>query len=120
MWAGRRVRILGTLIALSACATPLKNDELKRAIRDSDRSPPPSSPVRWRAYSCIATLKSLQPGWTRQDIADRCKSDTGHNFIAVAVSGGGVKAAVFGGEALFYLDALGVLPNASVVSSVSG
>ncbi|WP_377042322.1 hypothetical protein [Roseomonas elaeocarpi] len=38
----------------------------------------------------------------------------------MALSGGGTKAAVFSGEALFYLDFLGLLGRTSVLSSVSG
>ena len=40
--------------------------------------------------------------------------------MALALSGGGVKAAVFSAEAMFYLQALGLLHRVDVVSSVSG
>jgi hypothetical protein len=48
------------------------------------------------------------------------KNPDTHDFIAIALSGGGTKAAVFSGEAMFTLQALGLLPRVSLVSSVSG
>ncbi|GAC1343462.1 MAG: hypothetical protein NVSMB18_19320 [Acetobacteraceae bacterium] len=60
------------------------------------------------------------PGQTREDLAARCRSPQRRDFISVALSGGGTKAAVFSGEVLFYLDFLGLLERTSVLSSVSG
>ncbi len=59
---------------------------------------------------------------TRRDILVDCfnegKVDT--SLISVSISGGGSKSAVFATEALFSLDAWGILDQVDVISSVSG
>jgi len=57
---------------------------------------------------------------TRVSLAARCSDTSRRDFTAIALSGGGTKAAVFSGEALFYLQAIGLLQQADVISSVSG
>ncbi|WP_428491726.1 patatin-like phospholipase family protein [Rhodopila sp.] len=81
-----------------------------------------SKPIRWRADAdCIRDV-DVPLGLTRDSLALECsKSRAGKSdFIALALSGGGVKAAVFSAESMFYLQALGLLHRTDVVSSVSG
>jgi Patatin-like phospholipase len=104
------------LVALACCATPIPpNEKLELA------KAPLSSPLRWRADpDCLA-----QAPWqaTRVGLAQECAAlgrARNHDFVALALSGGGTKAAVFAGEAMFYFQALGLLRNVDVISSVSG
>jgi len=61
------------------------------------------------------------PGDARESLAQRCATGRRErDFIAVALSGGGTKAAVFSAESMFYLEALGLMRRVSVLSSVSG
>jgi hypothetical protein len=79
-----------------------------------------STPVRWRiAPRCLEG--ATQGNWqTRQDLANACKDLRRPDFISIAISGGGSKASIFTGETLFYLQALGLLRDTAVMSSVSG
>lgn len=88
------------------------------------QAPPPADPVRWRAAAdCMAT-EPVRLGDSREILARRCLDNRPgareRHFIAVALSGGGTKAAVFSAETMFYLEALGLMRRASVLSSVSG
>ena len=65
----------------------------------------------------------MYPKDNRDTLAQRCLHDDPkreRDFIAVALSGGGTKAAVFSAESIFYLEALGLMDRASVLSGVSG
>lgn len=53
------------------------------------------------------------------DAAQPCV-DNNKDLITVSLSGGGTKAAIFSAESMFYLDAIGLLPRVSMISSVSG
>ena len=113
----RSTIVLGLMLAaLACCATPTPpNDKLELT------KAPLSSPLRWRADpDCLA-----QAPWqaTRVALAQECAGlGRAHDrdFVALALSGGGTKAAVFAGEAMFYLQTLGLLRNIDVISSVSG
>ena len=79
-----------------------------------------SQPVRWKLdQTCIAKA-ALAPGATRDAVASNCYAPGERDFVGLALSGGGTKAAVFSAESMFYLQALGLLQKASMVSSVSG
>ncbi len=81
-----------------------------------------SKPIRWRVDpGCMETAK-VSPGTTRDALAVECGNGdyVKQDFIALALSGGGVKAAIFSAESMFYLQALGLLHQADVISSVSG
>lgn len=90
---------------------------------------PPSSPIVWRVDpDCLADPgKSPAPAMTsetdwveaRRLVRKRCKQNA-HDFVAIGISGGGTKAAIFGAESMFFLEALGALRRAALVSSVSG
>src|ERR1051325_10642029 len=101
------------LAVLACCTTPTPpNDKLELA------KAPLSSPLRWRADpDCLA-----QAPWqaTRVALAQEWAGlGRGHerDFVALALSGGGTKAAVFAGEAMFYLQTLGLLRNIDVIRS---
>ena len=79
-------------ILLAGCALPLLGPKLELTPIDAEHS----TPIGWH---------------TAEDT---------HDFIALALSGGGTKAAVFSGEAMFTLQALGLLSRTSLISSVSG
>ena len=101
------------LLFLSGCAQTIMNTPVTAV--------PLSTPIRWRtAPGCLASALLT-------NIADRvglaaqpCAQPPSRDLIALALSGGGTKAAVFSGEALFYLEALGLLQRTSIISSVSG
>ena len=91
-----------------------------------------SSRVPWQAnIECRNTYRSAK-NWnfpTRQEVLEKCldkeglanehkKLDT--EFIAIGISGGGTKSAVFSTEALLALDHWGVLDHTDMISSVSG
>lgn len=106
---------LTLLLILAGCS---------RQIHNADTGIPPSgrlsTPVRWKVSSDCMAARPLGAIWTREELAHQCKSPGERDFSAIALSGGGVKAAVFSGEAMFYLQALGLLQHVSVISSVSG
>ena len=91
-----------------------------------------SSRVPWRAnIQCRNEYKAEENGKypTRQEVLKKCldkelldkehkKLDT--EFIAIGISGGGTKSAVFSTEALLALDQWGVLDHTDMISSVSG
>jgi predicted acylesterase/phospholipase RssA len=83
---------LALAVVLSGCALPQFGPELELSPVPVDHS----TPITWR------------------------KTTDTHDFIALALSGGGTKAAVFSGEAMFTLEALGLLQQASLISTVSG
>lgn len=93
----------------------------------SNRAAPPgkvlaSNPVRWRADPACMQGAPLAPGDSRETLSVYCNGQGRHerDLIALTLSGGGTKAAVFSAESMFYLDALGLLRRTSVLSSVSG
>lgn len=47
-------------------------------------------------------------------------SPPGRDLVALSLSGGGTKASTFAAESMFYLEAIGLLPKVSMISSVSG
>jgi predicted acylesterase/phospholipase RssA len=70
-------------------------------------------------------LHGLHSGSNRRHARRACdemseRTTRERDFIAVALSGGGTKAAIFSAEAMFYLDALGLMPRVSIISAVSG
>jgi predicted acylesterase/phospholipase RssA len=71
-------------------------------------TPPPSRPVQ------VAPT----PTHASQQLDEKDRRDG--RFIGVAISGGGSRAAVFGGAVLKELDSLGLLPQVDVLSAVSG
>ena len=80
----------------------------------------PVQPIRWRVdASCLAAAPQ-QDGATRNTLAPACDRPDRRDLVTVSISGGGVKATVFSGEALFYLQFLGLLDRTSVISGVSG
>jgi len=106
-----RLSVAYVLFSLAGCATPVTNTLVTQV--------PPSTPVRWQVASgCMAT-HSLGAIASREALAAACR-DGVHELTALALSGGGSKAAIFSGEAMFYLQALGLLQRTSVISSVSG
>ena len=117
----RRLPMVALMFVFSGCTIPHTPSpfltEEARALND------PSAPIRWRADpKCLVENFTIN-GDTRGAIADKCTAlgyVGAHDLVVLAFSGGGTKAAVFGGESLFYLDALGLLSRTSVISSVSG
>ena len=108
----RRFALL--LLALVGC-TPALNNTLLPERR-------PSVALRWqkREPGCLQRAAYTGAPTREQLWRDNCQGAGTHDLIALALSGGGTKAAVFSGETLFYLEALGVLPNVAAISSVSG
>jgi hypothetical protein len=110
-------RALCLALATAACTPRLHN-----SMFEAGQPVPSSTAVRWqeRYAGCIreqhySGLKTREDLWSSQ-----CQKAGTRDFISLALSGGGTKAAVFSGETMFYLQALGVLQNVSAVSSVSG
>lgn len=104
------------LTAVASCATPTPPNQ-KLEVAEA----PPSSAVRWRAEPDCLERAPWQP--TRAALANSCARAgraRDRNFVALGLSGGGTKAAVFAGEAMFYLQALGLLRDVDLISSVSG
>jgi hypothetical protein len=87
----------------------------------------PATPIRWRGQAECLAGHATAWGQNRQEIADLCAAQEAargtagsRDFVAVAISGGGAKAATFGGEALFMLQRFGLLQQVDVLSGVSG
>jgi hypothetical protein len=103
MCGSRGFRIFLSLvsIALGSCSQPIKNEPLL-ATREAR----------------LAALK--QPAQASDPLLWRNGDAPNADFLALALSGGGVKSATFSGEVMFYLDAIGLMPNVKMISSVSG
>ena len=85
----------------------------------SSTAPVSTTLIRWRIKPGCLGEKAQTLGQTREDVSERCRDGRALDFISVALSGG-TKAAVFSGEALFYLDFLSLPERTSVISAVSG
>ncbi len=111
----RRVLLLLCGLLVSSCTTvDIVNPPAPRMV---------SKPIRWRADADCIRADPVKIGDTRDALALGCLGShpkREHDFVAVAMSGGGTKAAVFSAEAMFYLEALGLLHRVDVISSVSG
>lgn len=62
---------------------------------------------------CRATVTPGSPALLRESCRD-------HNFVALAISGGGSRAAIFGAAVMFELQRYGLLEHVDLVSCVSG
>ena len=96
-----------------------------RGIGEDDRVPSgaevASESVPWDLNvpcrnGLVVSLKTQPP---RLDTRATCGHDD-PNFVAVAISGGGSRAAVFSAQVLFELQRYGLLEQVDVMSSVSG
>jgi len=104
-----------SLLLLGGCATVVvENRELEAGQRTA------TVPVRWRIDPRCLDGAAQWPRQTREDIARDCPDPSRGDQISIAMSGGGSKAGIFGAETLFYLDALGLAHEVSVLSTVSG
>ena len=105
-------RLLTALLVLSGCgALPIDN-----AKQGTD----PVQPIRWRVDSgCLQDARQMV-GETRNMLAPVCNEPNRRDLVTLSLSGGGAKATIFSGEALFYLQFLGLLDRTSIISSVSG
>jgi hypothetical protein len=103
------------MLLLTGCATTIPDlVELK-----TDRA---SLPLLWRADPyCLQhdPLPMVGGGEGHAMLASGCQT-TKRDFVALGISGGGAKASTFGGEVLFYLDAIGLLGYTDLISAVSG
>ena len=103
---------LALLLVLASCATlPVEN---------ADTGIVPVRPIRWRVKPGCLEAAPQTLGQIRNDLAPECNDPAGRDLVTLSLSGGGVKATIFSGEALFYLQFLGLLDRVSVISSVSG
>ena len=107
-----RRALIWLLATVAGCAPQIVNTRVEVVAA--------STPVRWKVAATCMQTHSLAGIHTRQDLAAQCHDPDAHDFVTLSLSGGGTKAAVFAGETMFYLQALGLLQQASVVSSVSG
>lgn len=115
MASALRWKIGALLLALSGCATlTVENAALPPGQAVA------ATPTRWRVDDNCMLKKAWAAGQTRENLALACPSRNRHDLIGVALSGGGSKAAIFAGETLFYLEALGLLQQTSLLSAVSG
>jgi predicted acylesterase/phospholipase RssA len=115
---------LALSLALAACAPLPTNDQpLTSRPPASEHTAYPATPIRWQ-IGPDCTGDPARIATSRQALADDCARQAvqhgGRDFVAVTISGGGAKAATFGGEALFMLERLGLLQHADIVSGVSG
>lgn len=102
---------LGLLGCLAACGTvSMENAEGTDQVQ----------PIRWRVDSQCLGEAPQAAGDTRNTLAPGCTRPARRDLVTISISGGGAKATIFGGEALFYLQFLGLLGRTSVVSGVSG
>ncbi len=118
-----RFPIIALLLGLSACtSTEGVNRRLDALPRSGIGEAYPATPIRWHiGPGC--TADPARRARSRQELADQCRDQpgrAGRDFVAIAISGGGAKAATFGGEALFMLERFGLLQQADIVSGVSG
>lgn len=70
--------------------------------------------VPWQINAACRTSTALQPG---ELILENCRDD---RFVALAISGGGSRASIFGAAVMFELQRYGLLQHVDLVSCVSG
>jgi hypothetical protein len=107
-----RAFVLLLITCLTGCATPVVNTTLTQIS--------PSTPIRWKVSPDCMASQPLAGITAREALAAACRDSRRRDFTALALSGGGTKAAIFSGEAMFYLQALGLLQRTDLISSVSG
>jgi hypothetical protein len=124
VFISRLAPCLALSLTLAACGTLPTNDQpLALLPPAADHASYPATPIRWHIGS-DCTGNPTHSATSRQQLADNCAQQAvpvrGRDFVAVSISGGGAKAATFGGEALFMLERLGLLQHADIISGVSG
>jgi len=70
--------------------------------------------VPWQINAACRTSTAFQPG---ELIPENCRDD---RFVALAISGGGSRASIFGAAVMFELQRYGLLQHVDLVSCVSG
>ena len=77
-----------------------------------------SAEVRNAPYPGLQYITDIIPSeplhWKKNQPANRA------DLVTLALSGGGVKSAIFSSETMFYLQAIGLLRKVNLISSVSG
>lgn len=82
--------------------------------------------VPWNMNTTCRNTFPASPGTTaptREQVVQACTGPNwtpDENFIAIGISGGGTKSAVFATQAMFALDQWGLLDQVDMISSVSG
>lgn len=121
-----RSRVLAMLLTLFLVACRGEAPEPLNAFA----APPPrvaqgniaaATRLSWKiGPDCNSLFSDQTP--TRNTVADlvACPRTNGRDFVAMALSGGGVKAATFAGETMFMLQHLGLLEHVDMISAASG
>ena len=125
----RRAAMLLGCAVLAGCAALTPGSQIVASNVPGGQG---STPLIWRVDpACMrgeaAYAHVTAP--TREALAEACRRRTAQatnaspparDLVALALSGGGTKASTFAAESMFYLDAIGLLKRASMLSSVSG
>lgn len=114
------ILVLALVAGLAACARPPTPTnqvfDTRSVVREEVVS---MTPLRWRMGAPCVNAAS-DPVRSRQGLADSCPDAGPRDFVAMAISGGGSKASMFGGEVMFMLSRLGLLDQVDMISGVSG
>ena len=120
--------LLPTALMLASCVIVPTNSHVN--LSDADSRLPPPSPSSAAYIASIDVLHDVDwrcrnewSGGPPERSIDQCRavpSRRDPNFIALALSGGGSRAAVFSAAVMFELRKHGILEQVDVISSASG
>ena len=120
--------LLPMALMIASCVIVPTNSHVN--LSDADSRLPPPSPSSAAYIASVDVLHDVDwrcrnewSGGSPERSIDQCRADAARrdpNFIALALSGGGSRAAVFSAAIMFELQKRGILQQVDVVSSASG
>jgi hypothetical protein len=116
------------VMILPSCQSVHKYSHVNISASDPDYLPPRPSSAAYIAsvdvrYDLDWRCRNTWSGSPPERSIDQCRTDAyprDPNFIALSLSGGGSRAAVFSAAVMFELQKHGILQQVDVVSSASG
>lgn len=120
--------LLSIPLMLASCVIVPKNSHVNLSADDAGVPPPAAASAAYIASTDVRhdvdwRCRNAWSGQPPERSIDKCREDAARrdpDFIGLALSGGGSRAAVFSAAVMFELQRHGILPQVDVISSASG